>query len=110
MGRRPKMPGNMGNMMKQAQKMQKQMQKMQSDIEKQEFEASAGGGAITAQVNGKKEVLSINLDEAIVDPEDIEMLEDLIVAAVNSAMEKADKAMEKQMGKLTGGLNIPGLF
>ena len=101
--------GNMGNMMKQMQKMQKQMEETQKEIEEKEIEVTAGGGAIKAVVNGKKELLSINIDESVVDPEDIEMLQDLVLAAVNEAIRKADEMMNKEMGKLTGGMNIPGL-
>ena len=101
--------GNMGNMMKQMQKMQKQMEQTQKDIEKQEIEATAGGGAIKVVVNGKRELLSIDIDESVVDSEDIEMLEDLVLVAVNDALKKAEDVMEKEMGKLTGGMNIPGL-
>tara|TARA_Y100001933_G_scaffold223303_1_gene234791 strand:- start:1031 stop:1375 length:345 start_codon:yes stop_codon:yes gene_type:complete len=108
--RKQQMPGNMGNMMKQVQKMQSQMQKTQEEIENKEFTASAGGGAITVKVNGKKEMLGIEIDEDVVDPDDVEMLQDLILAAVNEAMRTADDAMSKEMGKLTGGMNIPGLF
>jgi DNA-binding YbaB/EbfC family protein len=108
--RKQQMPGNMGNMMKQVQKMQAQMQKAQEDIENKEFTASAGGGAITVKVNGKKEMLGIEIDEDVVDPDDVEMLQDLIMAAVNEAMRTADETMSKEMGKLTGGMNIPGLF
>lgn len=108
--RRQQMPGNMGNMMKQVQKMQAQMQKAQEDIENQEFTASAGGGALKVKVNGKKELISIDIDEDVVDPDDVEMLQDLIIAAVNEAMRTADETMNKEMGKLTGGMNIPGLF
>lgn len=101
--------GNMGNMMKQMQKMQKQMEDMQKELEDKEVEASSGGGAVTAKVNGKKEVLDIEIDESVVDPEDVEMLEDLIIAAINEAMRKAEDMMNKEMKKITGGLNIPGL-
>src|SRR6056297_450101 len=107
---RGRMPGNMGNMMKQVQKMQKDMEKMQKELEEREYDASAGGGAISAVVNGKKELLKIDLDEDIVDPDDVEMLQDLIIASVNAAMEKATADSEKTMGKLTGGMNIPGMF
>lgn len=109
-GKKGMVPGNMNNMMKQVQKMQADMQKMQGELEVTEFEASAGGGAIKAVVNGKKEVISIDLNESIVDPDDIEMLQDLILVAVNEALRTADEAMNKGMGKLTGGMNIPGLF
>jgi DNA-binding YbaB/EbfC family protein len=108
--RAPGNGGNMGNMMKQVQKMQKDMTKVQGELEEREYEASAGGGAITAVVNGKKELLKINLDDDIVDPEDIEMLQDLIITSVNAAMLKANEDSEKTMGKLTGGMNIPGMF
>ena len=111
---RGKMPGmggaNMGNMMKQMQKMQKQMEDTQAELEKKEIEVTAGGGAIKAVVNGKRELLSMDIDESVVDPEDIEMLEDLVLAAVNEALRKAEEMMAKEMGKLTGGMNIPGLF
>ncbi len=99
-----------GDMLKQVQSMQENMEKTREEIENTEFEASAGGDAIKAVVNGKKEVVSVKLKEEIVDPDDIEMLEDLIVAAVNEAIRKADEKMEEEMGKLTGGMNIPGLF
>lgn len=110
MARGPKMPGNMGNMMKKVQKMQKDMEKMQKEIEKKEFTGTAGGGAVSVTVNGKKEMLKVELDEAVIDPEDKEMLQDIIVAAANQAMEKAADEMEQSMGKLTGGMNIPGMF
>ncbi|MGO3752234.1 MAG: YbaB/EbfC family nucleoid-associated protein [Peptoniphilaceae bacterium] len=101
--------GNMGNMMKQVQKMQKQMETMQESLKEQEVEAQAGGGAVKAVVNGNKELLRIKLDKDAVDPDDVEMLEDLIVAAVNEAIKKADEKVNSEMGKITGGLNIPGL-
>ena len=102
--------GNMNQMIKQAQKMQEQMLKMQEEMETKTFTADAGGGAVSATVNGKKELQDIVLQEEVVDPDDIEMLQDLIVAAVNEAMRKAEKDSETQMGALTGGMNIPGLF
>lgn len=102
--------GNMNHMIKQAQKMQEQMMKMQEEMETKSFTAEVGGGAVSATVNGKKELLEISLKEEAVDPDDVEMLQDLIVAAVNEAMRKADKDNEAQMGSLTGGMNIPGLF
>ena len=97
------MPGNMNNLMKQAQRMQRQMEEGQKELETKEFTASTGGGAVTATVNGKKELLSIKLLEDIVDPEDIETLQDSIVAAVNEAIRQADAANEELMGKMTGG-------
>lgn len=102
--------GNMQQLARQAQKLQQQMQKMQEEIEAREFEASAGGGMATAKVNGKKELLSIEIKPEAVDPDDIEMLQDLIVAAVNEALKQAGDAMEQGMGRMTGGLGMPGLF
>ncbi|WBW50495.1 YbaB/EbfC family nucleoid-associated protein [Peptoniphilus equinus] len=101
--------GNMNNMMKQMQKIQKQMEDLQTNLKAQEVEASSGGGAVTAVVNGNKELLKIKLDPEVVDPDDVEMLEDLIVAAVGEAMRVADDKVNSEMGKITGGLNIPGL-
>lgn len=100
--------GNMNQMIKQAQKMQEQMMKMQEELENKTFEATAGGGAVTATVSGAKEVKEVKLSPDVVDPDDIEMLEDLIVAAVNEAMRKAEADSASQMNSLTGGLNIPG--
>lgn len=102
--------GNMNNLMKQAQAMQKQMETMQKEIEAAEFEASVGGGAVSVRVNGKKEVLGINIKPEVVDPEDVEMLEDLVLSAVNEALRKADEESEAKMGKLAGGMKMPGLF
>lgn len=98
------MPGNMSNLMKQAQRMQRQMEEGQKELETKEFTAAAGGGAVEVTVNGKKELLKVKLSEEVVDPEDIEMLQDLIVAAVNEAMRQADEASSELMGKMTGGL------
>jgi len=109
-GRKPMIPGNMNNMMKQVQKMQANMEKTQKEIEEREFEASAGGGAVVVKVNGKKELIDIVLKEEVVDPDDIEMLQDLILAAVNEALRVAEETAAKEMSKLTGGMNIPGLF
>ena len=102
--------GNMQQLARQAQKLQQQMAKMQEEIEAREFEATAGGGMATAKVNGKKELLSIEIKPEAVDPDDVEMLQDLIVAAVNEALRQAGDAMEQGMGKMTGGMGIPGLF
>ncbi|WP_330389694.1 YbaB/EbfC family nucleoid-associated protein [Geosporobacter ferrireducens] len=104
------MPGNMNNMLKQVQKMQKEMEKLQEEVEQREVEASAGGGAVTVKVNGKREILDIAIQPAVVDPDDIEMLQDLILAAANEALRKAEEMMAKEMGKVTGGMNLPGLF
>ena len=101
---------NMNQMMKQAQKMQEQMLKMQEEMEEKKFEATAGGGAVRVVVSGKREVLEIDLKPEVVDPDDIEMLQDLMVAAVNEALRKVETDSANQMGQLTGGLNIPGLF
>ena len=98
------MPGNMSNLMKQAQRMQRQMEEGQKELETKEFVAKTGGGAVEVAVNGKKEVLRIVLSEEIVDPEDIETLQDAVMAAVNEAMRQADEAGAQLMGKMTGGL------
>ena len=98
------MPGNMGNLMKQAQKMQRQMEESQKELEEKEFTAKAGGGAVEVTVTGKKAIKSIKLQEEIVDPDDIETLEDMIVAALNEAFAQVDDANAETMGKLTGGL------
>lgn len=97
------------NMMKRLQQMQDDMARVQKECEEAEYQASAGGGAIDVKVNGKHQVVSVNIQPDVVDPEDVEMLEDLLVAAVNEAMRKADETMEREMGKITGGMNIPGL-
>lgn len=98
------MPGNMNNLMKQAQRMQRQMEETTKELEEKEYSASAGGGAVTVTVSGKKEVLSVQLSEEVVDPDDIEMLQDLIVAATNEALRKMEEESSAAMAKLTGGL------
>ena len=98
------MPGNMNNLMKQAQRMQRQMEEAQKQMETMEATATAGGGAVEVTVSGKKEVLKVKLQEEVVDPDDIEMLEDLIVAATNEALRKIDEASQQSMSKITGGL------
>lgn len=98
------MPGNMNNLMKQAQRMQRQMEENQKALETQEFASSVGGGAVEAVVSGKKEVISIKLSPEAVDPDDIETLQDMVVAAVNGALALADEASEEMMGKISGGL------
>lgn len=105
------MPGNMANLMKQAQKMQRQMEEQQKEMEAKEFTATAGGGAVEVTVSGKKEVVKVKLAEEVVDPDDIEMLEDLIVAAMNEALRQVEEASASAMSKLTGGLGagMPGL-
>ena len=103
------MRGGMGNLMKQAQQMQQKMLKLQEEIAQKTLDASVGGGMVTVTVNGKSEVLRIKIEPQVVDPTDVEMLEDLIVAGVNEALRKAQEMMAEEMGKLTGGLKIPGL-
>ena len=98
------MPGNMNNLMKQAQRMQRQMEEAQKEFETKEFKAAAGGGAVEVTVSGKKEVVSVKLAEEVVDPDDIEMLEDLIVAATNEALRKVEEFSQQSMSKITGGL------
>ena len=101
---------NMNSVIKQAQKMQEEMERVQKETEEQEVEAAAGGGAVKVVVNGKKELVSIKIDPDAVDPEDVETLEDLIMAAINEGIGKADEMMAENMGAITGGMNIPGLF
>ena len=101
---------NMQAMMKQAQKMQENLMKMQEELQAKEYEATAGGGVITAVCGGNRELKSITIDPEAVDPEDVEMLQDMIVAAVNEAMRKAEADQSANMAKLTGGLNLGGLF
>ena len=98
------MHGSMNNLMKQAQRMQRQMEEGQKELETKEFTAKAGGGAVEVTVTGKKEITKVKLSEEVVDPEDIEMLEDLIVAATNEALRQADEANTELMSKMTGGL------
>ena len=104
------MGGNMNNMIKQAQKMQQDMMKMQEEMEQSEFEASAGGGVVTVKMSGKKELVSVSIKPEAVDPDDVEMLEDLILTAVNDVLSKVDSMNASKMNSITGGLNIPGLF
>jgi len=99
-----------GNIMKQAQQMQVKMARLQEELAGREVEATAGGGMVTARVNGRQQVLGITIDPAAVDPEDVEMLQDLVVAAVNEAIKKSQDMAQQEMGKLTGGMNLPGLF
>lgn len=98
------MPGNMNNLMKQAQKMQKQMEESQKALEEEEVTATAGGGAVEVTISGKREVTKVTLDPDAVDPDDVEMLEDLIMAAVNEGLRKVDELSAKTMSKITGGL------
>ena len=106
------MPGGMNQaaMMKQAQKMQQEMLRMQEEMENKTYSAASGGGMVTAEVNGKHEVVSLTVKPEAVDPDDVEMLQDMVVAAVNEAMRKAEAEAAQNMSKLTGGLNLGGLF
>ncbi len=104
------MPGNMNNLMKQAQRMQRQMEENQKELEEKEFSAKAGGGAVEVTVTGKKEVTKVKLAEEVVDPDDVEMLEDLIMAATNEALRLAEEANAEIMNKMAGGLGLGGGF
>ena len=101
---------NMQQLARQAQKLQQQMTKMQEELDAREFEATSGGGMVTAKVNGKRELLALTIKPEAVDPDDVEMLEDMVMAAVNEALRTAADTAEREMGKLTGGMNMPGLF
>ncbi|MCT8978734.1 YbaB/EbfC family nucleoid-associated protein [Clostridium sp. CX1] len=102
--------GNMNNIMKQAQKFQKQMEEMQADLENKQFEVTVGGGAVTVVASGKKQIVDIKIKPEVVDPDDVEMLQDLVLTACNEALKKADEETSAEMKKLTGGLNVPGMF
>jgi len=106
------MPGGMNQaaMMKQAQKMQQEMLRMQEEMENKTYSATAGGGMVTASVNGKHELMSLQINPEAVDPDDVEMLQDMVIAAVNEAMRTADADAASNMSRLTGGLNLGGLF
>ena len=103
-------PQNMNGMMKQVQKMQEEMTALQTELEEREYEVSAGGGMVKVKINGKREILHIDSQPDIVDPDDIETLADVVTAAVNEAIKKVDSTSESEMQKITGGLNIPGLL
>jgi DNA-binding YbaB/EbfC family protein len=102
--------GGMGDILKQAQDMQRRMQKVQEELKERVVEFAAGGGMVSAQANGAQELLSVKISKDVVDPNDIGMLEDLVVAAVNGVLKKANELNQKELGKVTGGLNIPGLM
>ena len=102
--------GNMQQLARQAAKLQQQLQDAQEQLAAREYEAASGGGMVTARVHGKHELLSLAIKPEAVDPDDVEMLSDMVVAAVNAAMKSAEEDSEKTMGKLTGGINMPGLF
>ena len=101
--------GGMQQMLKQAQKMQEDMQAKQAELEAKEYEVSAGGGVVDVKINGKREILSVKLSEEIVDPDDIETLEDLVVAAINEAIKTVDADAAAEMAKITGGMGLPGM-
>lgn len=101
---------NMGNMMKQAQRLQAKMLKLQDELGEKTVETSAGGGMVKVVANGKQQVLSIQIEKEVVDPNDVEMLQDLVLAAVNDALQKSQEMVASEMSKITGGMNIPGLF
>ncbi|MFC3041009.1 YbaB/EbfC family nucleoid-associated protein [Virgibacillus xinjiangensis] len=104
------MKGNMNNMMKQMQKMQKKMMKAQDELHEMSFEASAGGGMVTVTANGKKEITDVQIKEEVVDPDDIDMLQDLILAATNDVISQIDEKTNETMGEFTKGMNMPGMF
>ena len=104
------MKGGMNNIVRQAQQMQKKIEKVQEEIGDKKIEASTGGGVVTAVVTGNQELVEINIDPEVMDPEDVELLEEMIVGAVNQAMKLADEMMNEEVEKVTGGMNIPGLF
>jgi len=103
-------PGNMNQMLKQAQKMQEDMATLQTDLESREYSATSGGGAVSVTVDGKHLIKSIKINPDIIDPDDAEMIEDLVTVAVNEAINNAIKTAEEEMGAITGGLNLPGMF
>ncbi|MDP4151938.1 MAG: YbaB/EbfC family nucleoid-associated protein [Bacillota bacterium] len=102
--------GNMNNIIKQAQKMQEDMAALQSELEEREYEVTGGGGAIKVVMTGKKRLKSVEITPEVIDPDDIEMLQDIIVAAVNEAADKVEAEAEKEMASITGGMNLPGMF
>ncbi len=103
-------PQNMQSMLKQAQKMQEDMANLQAELEEREYEVAAGGGVVNVRINGKKEILSVKIDPEVVDPDDVETLEDLVVAAVNEAIKKVESTSNEEMQKITGGMSLPGMF
>jgi DNA-binding YbaB/EbfC family protein len=104
-----KLPPDMGNLLKQAQKLQSKISKLQEELGDRTIEASSGGGMVTVVVNGRQEIISIRIDPEVIDPDDPEMLQDLIMAAVNDGLATAKKMVTEEMGKLTGGLNLPNI-
>jgi len=104
------MAKGLGNIMKQAQQMQQKMARMQEELAEKEVSAAAGGGMVNATVNGRQQLVSLEIDPSAVDPEDVEMLQDLVLAAVNEALKQSHDMAQEEMGKITGGMNIPGMF
>nr|WP_200889289.1 YbaB/EbfC family nucleoid-associated protein [Geoalkalibacter ferrihydriticus] len=104
------MAKGLGNIMKQAQMMQQKMARLQEELAERTIEASSGGGMVTAVANGKQQLVALKIEKDVVDPDDIEMLQDLVLAAANEALKKSQEMMQEEMGKITGGLNIPGMF
>ncbi|MDY6849464.1 MAG: YbaB/EbfC family nucleoid-associated protein [Geoalkalibacter sp.] len=104
------MAKGLGNIMKQAQMMQQKMAKLQEELAERTIEATSGGGMVTAVANGKQQIVSLKIEKEVVDPEDIEMLQDLVMAAANEALKKSQEMMQEEMGKITGGFNLPGMF
>ena len=106
------MPGgmNMNSLMKQAQKMQKQMAQMQDELSEKKLEVSSGGGAVKITINGEKQIMDLKISPDVVDPDDVEMLQDLIMSAVNEAIRQMDEAVNSQMSQITGGMSLPGMF
>ena len=103
-------PANMQSMIKQAQKMQEDMAAKQAELEEREYDVAAGGGVVNVKINGKKEILSVKIEPEVVDPDDIETLEDLITAAVNEAIKKVESVTQDEMSKITGSMSLPGMF
>ena len=103
-------PQNMNAMIRQAQKMQEDMEALQADLDEREYDISAGGGVVGVKINGKKEILSIDIDPEVVDPDDVETLQDILVAGVNEAIKRVEDTNSKEMEKITGSMNMPGLF
>jgi DNA-binding YbaB/EbfC family protein len=104
------MAKGLGNIMKQAQQMQQRIARVQQELEGREVEATSGGGMVTAVVTGKMQLVNLKIEKDVVDPEDIEMLQDLVSAAVNEALKQSQEMMQQEMGKVTGGMNLPGMF
>ena len=103
-------PQNMNAMLRQAQKMQEEIEALQADLDEREYDVSAGGGVVNVKINGKKEILSIGIEPEIVDPDDIETLSDILVAAVNEAIKRVEDTNSAEMSKITGGMGMPGMF